>query len=322
MASGAAAPAFEDTGLDALILLLRFHEIAVDLAQIRHQHGAAAFGIADILRCAKQFRLKARAVSTGWERLAKTSLPALAQARDGSFVILGKVLDDKALIQDPRVGRPELVGRADFEARWSGRLVLIARGLIGNPRILIFDEPTSALDCESERRIQDNMRRIAHGRTVLIIAHRLSAVPQADRIITVQRGRIVDDSNDAELIARGGRYAALHRMQAEGAGMTVRRATEHAACAPAYAPGPLARRRSAPLLRRSPQGEGGSGGAGRGEGVYPRMALPIVEALPTPTRLSASAGQAPPSPFGSAGQARSAHPLCTWGARGVDSFSP
>ena len=123
----AAAPAVEGSGLDALVLLLRFHEIAVDPAQIRHQFGNAAFGVPEILRCARQFGLKARAVTTGWERLAKTTLPALAQCRDGSFVILGKVVDDKALIQDPRVGRPELVPRADFEARWSGRLVLIAR---------------------------------------------------------------------------------------------------------------------------------------------------------------------------------------------------
>src|SRR5215472_8938403 len=126
-ASAAAASAVEGTGLDALILLLRFHEIAVDPAQIRHQYGEGAFGIPEILRCAKQFRLKARAISTNWERLAKTSLPALAQARDGSFVILGKVVDDKALIQDPRVGRPQLVPRAEFEARWGGRLVLVAR---------------------------------------------------------------------------------------------------------------------------------------------------------------------------------------------------
>src|SRR5215471_19067267 len=127
MTSGAAAPAVEATGLDALILLLRFHEIAVDPAQIRHQYGAGPFGVPEILRCAKQFHLKARAVSTTWERLAKSSLPALAQARDGSFVILGKVVDDKALIQDPRVGRPQLVPRAEFEARWGGRLVLVAR---------------------------------------------------------------------------------------------------------------------------------------------------------------------------------------------------
>ena len=96
--------------------------------------------------------------------------------------------------------------------------IAIARALIGNPRILIFDEATSALDYESERVIQDNMRRIAQGRTVLIIAHRLSAVAVADRIITIERGRIVEDGNHAELIARGGRYATLHRMQTGSVG--------------------------------------------------------------------------------------------------------
>jgi ATP-binding cassette, subfamily B, bacterial HlyB/CyaB len=92
--------------------------------------------------------------------------------------------------------------------------VAIARALIGNPRILIFDEATSALDYESERIVQENMRRMAQGRTVLIIAHRLSAVAIADRIITVERGRIVEDGRHDELIRTGGRYATLHRMQA------------------------------------------------------------------------------------------------------------
>jgi subfamily B ATP-binding cassette protein HlyB/CyaB len=119
--------AVEASGLDALVLLLRFHEIAVDPAQIRHQFGNAAFGVPDILRCARQFRLKARAVNSGWDRLGKTTLPALAECRDGTFIILAKVVDDKALIQDPRVGRPQLVTRTELEARWSGRLVLIAR---------------------------------------------------------------------------------------------------------------------------------------------------------------------------------------------------
>jgi subfamily B ATP-binding cassette protein HlyB/CyaB len=92
--------------------------------------------------------------------------------------------------------------------------IAIARALIGDPRILIFDEATSALDYESERLVQDNMRKIAHGRTVLIIAHRLSAVSMADRIITLDRGRIVEDGGHDELIRTGGRYASLHRIQA------------------------------------------------------------------------------------------------------------
>ena len=93
--------------------------------------------------------------------------------------------------------------------------IAIARALVTNPRILIFDEATSALDYESERIIQDNMQRIARGRTVFIIAHRLSTVRRSDRIITIDRGRIVEDGTHDELIKRGGRYASLHRVQAD-----------------------------------------------------------------------------------------------------------
>jgi subfamily B ATP-binding cassette protein HlyB/CyaB len=95
--------------------------------------------------------------------------------------------------------------------------IAIARALINDPRILIFDEATSALDYESERIIQDNMRAIAKNRTVLIIAHRLSTVRMADRIITVEGGRVVEDGTHDELLGRGGRYAKLHQYQA---GMT------------------------------------------------------------------------------------------------------
>ncbi|MFG1400191.1 type I secretion system permease/ATPase [Roseixanthobacter pseudopolyaromaticivorans] len=92
--------------------------------------------------------------------------------------------------------------------------IAIARALIGNPRILIFDEATSALDYESERAVQQNMSRIAQGRTVIIIAHRLSTVRRADRILTLERGRLVEDGSHDELISTGGRYASLHRLQA------------------------------------------------------------------------------------------------------------
>jgi subfamily B ATP-binding cassette protein HlyB/CyaB len=92
--------------------------------------------------------------------------------------------------------------------------IAIARALVTNPRILIFDEATSALDYESERVIQDNMRAMAQGRTVLVIAHRLSAVRGAHRIITIDRGRLVEDGSHDELINTGGRYATLHRIQA------------------------------------------------------------------------------------------------------------
>jgi subfamily B ATP-binding cassette protein HlyB/CyaB len=91
--------------------------------------------------------------------------------------------------------------------------IAIARALIGNPRILIFDEATSALDYESEHAIQANMRLICRNRTVIIIAHRLSTVRGANRIVTVEAGRVVEDGTHDELLSRGGRYAALHRIQ-------------------------------------------------------------------------------------------------------------
>ena len=92
--------------------------------------------------------------------------------------------------------------------------IAIARALITDPRILIFDEATSALDYESERIIQQNMKQIASGRTVVVIAHRLSTVRNSDRIITIERGHIVEDGTHDELIRSNGRYAKLHYLQA------------------------------------------------------------------------------------------------------------
>jgi subfamily B ATP-binding cassette protein HlyB/CyaB len=91
--------------------------------------------------------------------------------------------------------------------------IAIARALISDPHILIFDEATSSLDYESERIIQQNMQQIAKGRTVFIIAHRLSTVRGTDRIITIDRGRLTEDGKHEELIRTGGRYATLYRLQ-------------------------------------------------------------------------------------------------------------
>ena len=96
--------------------------------------------------------------------------------------------------------------------------IAIARALMTNPRVLIFDEATSALDYESERIIQDNMKAICKGRTVIIIAHRLSAVRDANRIIVMERGQIVETGTHTDLLrprtdGSAGHYARLHRLQ-------------------------------------------------------------------------------------------------------------
>lgn len=95
--------------------------------------------------------------------------------------------------------------------------IAIARALATNPKVLILDEATSALDYESERIIQQNMQQIVQGRTVIIIAHRLAAVRNCDRIIALDRGRIVDDGTHSELLLRpGSMYRHLWMMQMEG----------------------------------------------------------------------------------------------------------
>lgn len=91
--------------------------------------------------------------------------------------------------------------------------IAIARALATDPRILILDEATSALDAESEEIIQVNLKRMAAGRTVIIIAHRLSAVRQAHRIITLERGQITETGTHEELLRAGGRYSMLYTKQ-------------------------------------------------------------------------------------------------------------
>jgi ATP-binding cassette subfamily B protein len=91
--------------------------------------------------------------------------------------------------------------------------VAIARALLKQPQILIFDEATSALDSKSEKAIQAELDRIAAGHTTLMIAHRLSTVMNADQILVMDRGRIIERGTHQELLATGGSYAQMWRLQ-------------------------------------------------------------------------------------------------------------
>jgi ATP-binding cassette, subfamily B, heavy metal transporter len=93
--------------------------------------------------------------------------------------------------------------------------VAIARAILKNPSILIFDEATSALDSETEKGIQAELDRIARGRTTLVIAHRLSTIMDADQILVLDQGRIVERGSHRELLAAGGLYAQMWALQLE-----------------------------------------------------------------------------------------------------------
>jgi ATP-binding cassette, subfamily B, heavy metal transporter len=95
--------------------------------------------------------------------------------------------------------------------------VAIARVVLKAPRILVFDEATSALDTKTEREIQKNLEEVSHGRTTLMIAHRLSTVIHADEILVLEQGRVVERGGHAALLAKGGLYAAMWARQQEAA---------------------------------------------------------------------------------------------------------
>nr|WP_156937850.1 type I secretion system permease/ATPase [Mesorhizobium sp. LNHC221B00] len=117
----------DDSGLLALAILLHCHGIAADPGQIRHRMGAARAGVTEILRCAKDFGLKAKVQRTNWDRLAVTPLPGIAVLRDGGFLILGKILDDKLIVQRPSSPQPYALTQEELEAIWDGDIILMTR---------------------------------------------------------------------------------------------------------------------------------------------------------------------------------------------------
>lgn len=115
-----------DPGLHAIVALLSLNGVGASADQVRHQFGAR-IGVTEILRCAKGFGLKAKTVSTTWERLAGIPMPCIGVLRDGGFLLLGKAGDDKIIVQVPDASKPTMMTRAEFEAAWDGRTILIAK---------------------------------------------------------------------------------------------------------------------------------------------------------------------------------------------------
>jgi subfamily B ATP-binding cassette protein MsbA len=117
-------------------------------------------------------------------------------------------------IRDMPQGYDSMLGESGGNLSGGQRQRLaIARAIIKDPAILILDEATSSLDSESERLIQDALDRIVVGRTTIVIAHRLSTVQRADRIIVMDQGRVAEEGTHAELLAKGGIYRRLHDTQ-------------------------------------------------------------------------------------------------------------
>jgi subfamily B ATP-binding cassette protein MsbA len=137
-------------------------------------------------------------------------------ATDEQIVAAAKLANADEFVSRMPHGYDTVVGeRGDTLSGGQRQRIGIARAVIRNSPIMILDEPTAALDTESEKLVIEGLERLMKGRTVVMIAHRLSTLRDADKIIVLKDGVVAEEGTNDELIAKGGVYAELHRIQFE-----------------------------------------------------------------------------------------------------------
>ena len=137
-------------------------------------------------------------------------------ATDEQIVDAAKLANAHEFISRMPHGYETVVGeRGDTLSGGQRQRIGIARAVIRNSPIMILDEPTAALDTESEKLVIEGLERLMKGRTVVMIAHRLSTLRDADKIIVLKDGVVAEEGTNDELVAKGGVYAELHRIQFE-----------------------------------------------------------------------------------------------------------